>query len=177
MQQYLSPMLRLGTLLAAMAVLMLGRTTASADSPVIHRDGHQTTAIAGLGQGWYLIAQWEGDRGDILRTNPDGSLWEQVGSPCATIKFAFATGDDYTQWPFIGQGTGLFEIQVTCYLSADGKWLIWDGEVVNIKCVAELETDNGDAGQLNFTEIIRDGELFLYILRDPFGDNFNMHKP
>lgn len=190
MKQHIASLQRFGAILGILSALMLGSVQSHAESPVLHSDGANIWVMIPLdATGTFALhAAWEGDQGDITRTNPDGSMWQHWGSSQATITVLYRGPDSAGKWLALATGTGLMNAQVSGIANAAGRFQP-NGEVFDMHCVGELEVietgevggvkfTGGDVGQFNFTRIIRDGTLFLYRLRyAPFDDDYKIHKP
>jgi hypothetical protein len=147
-------MLRLGALLAVLAVLMLGRTTASAASPVMH---------VGPDGGWQFVVGLEEDaashmsvvmyvfyqpgRGDIFRTNPDGTLFLHTAANKADVHVVTFDTTDPNNWVVtkVYNGPGNFYSTYTAVVN-DG-WIQWDGQRLDWKVQADLQLKSYPAYQ------------------------------
>jgi hypothetical protein len=141
------------TSLVVLAVLLiLGRTTASAASPVVwHGSGNPAEYWAPLPDGALLAVFYEDNPGCIIRKNPDGTYWAQLSGHNATV-LIYALNDQGTYY-LAYEGVGNFEDNESVIYYGDGLF-DYDAEgTLKLSLVAYLDDPN--------TDEIESGRLFI----------------
>ncbi len=172
--------------LAAMAAIGFGVTATWAASPVTHTDGTHWTYSGNIlpaqfenGQptAWYIFeAKYDGNPGDIIRDDPDGSHWISLGTSKALFRIFMDTQPDVTLF----EGQGMIQSSYTCSISQEGDttWYSLDGEQCNIHVEGFMQSPDGkSSGRILAQYLLRDGVEFQYnLVFAPMGWDLHTHK-
>jgi hypothetical protein len=127
-------------LCAAIAALAFGVTVARANSPVNHGSTEQTwdyqaqVGAIELGQVWVLVT-FQGNPGEIVRTNPDGTLMLHTSSGKATVTVAILTWEGEIVDCYSGPGN--ITSTYTAIVAESG-WIQPDGRREEVKIQGDL---------------------------------------
>ncbi len=99
---------------------------------------------APLADGYQLLVSYDQNPGDIIRTNPNGTLFMQMSASKAVVQICDAS------WHVAYEGAGVFEDEQSAYYAGDGVYA-WDGRTLKLSIVACLDdTSTAAAGSVKF---------------------------
>ncbi|MBL9135087.1 MAG: hypothetical protein JNK85_04430 [Verrucomicrobiales bacterium] len=167
-----------GCALALTACLLFIPSAVKAASPVQHFvEGSTHLWISEAAWPLVFVVSYEGDRGDFVRKNRDGSWLFHMAEPECSIQLAVYTGPDRTQWPVLAEGIGMCQITATVVISPSGEFSP-NGEVWHAHARADLELlDTGEVATMSCQFVMRDWVTFLYKFEyEPLGLDIDIHK-
>ncbi|MHC1769955.1 MAG: hypothetical protein AB9869_37675 [Verrucomicrobiia bacterium] len=139
------------SLLVLAVLLILGRTTASAASPVFrHEAGYWNQDRAPLPDGDWLVVVYQENQGCFIRENPDGTLWLQMHANNATV---YILDPDLDR---LYKGVGHFQNNQSAAYDEYGE-LWYDGGSLKlslIACMDDQSTDKTESERLFITGVL-----------------------
>jgi hypothetical protein len=112
----------------------------------------------------YVAVTFPANSGDIVRINPDGSIWFGAGSNEAEYAILRPKKGDlnhsWDTWPKIYVGTGFIQFTYSAFL--DGLMLVADEKRINFDLQATVHDPNSQDGQefkFVYKLIMTDGEV------------------
>ena len=178
-----------GTLLGAIIILLIGCVPAYAASPVLHTKGNTWSLIMDVNppgtDDIAVCVTWQGNPGDFLRQNPDGTYWIHLQSNDATIELRSrnSESEDRLTWELIAEGTGSINSKQSSFVEFnDGGFRYQgDGTYINVQVRGRLQTVE-NAGQdypFDFTFFMKNffEKLQVRCTFDPIDYlNYNVHS-
>jgi len=167
-----------GCVLALTALLAFLPRPVPAESPVQHFvEGSTHRWVSWAAFPIAFIVTYEGDRGDFIRQNRDGSWLFHMEEPDCTIQLAVYTGPDITQWPILAEGAGMCQITATVILSPSGGFTV-TGERWHAHAMADLQfLSTGEVAPLYCQFVMKEWVTLLYKLEyEPLGLDLDIHK-